>query len=165
VINNQNRELRLPHLADDAEFKAAQAAVSAAEASMHEAERRHAAALTPAEDRATWAQVKAARTALDEASERRDEVKSSKSLKLCEALRTEQHRHLRDLLEKLEGAAGALGCLAAIEARIAASGHSIRSDIVGVTLPRATFELGNRDDYGSQLARFRRELRAKGVVE
>jgi hypothetical protein len=165
VINNQNRESRLPHLADDAEFKAAQAALAAAEESMHEAETRHAAALTPAEDRATWAQVKSARTALDKASERRDEVKSCKSLQLCEALRTEQHSHLRDLLEKLEGVEGALGCLAAIEARIAASGHSIRSDILGVTLPRAIFELGNRDDYSSQLARFRRELRAKGVVE
>jgi hypothetical protein len=58
VINNQNRELRLPHLTGDAEFKAAQAAVSAAEASMHEAERRHAAALTPAEDRATLPRLK-----------------------------------------------------------------------------------------------------------
>jgi hypothetical protein len=162
--DRSDSKFQLVPLAEDSDYQAARSAVADAEKAMLAAEQRYRAVQTPAQERSAWQEVENARKALDEASNKRDEVASRRSLEVCEAFRAEQQRHLRDLLEKLEGAAEACGCLAALESRIAASGHSVRSDILGAALPLAVFELGSRDDYGSQLARFRRELAAKGVV-
>jgi hypothetical protein len=162
--NRSDTEFRLVPLADDVEFQAAQAAVADADKAMQEAEQRHRTAQTPIEDGARWREIERTRAALTAAGENLDEVKSRKSAEVCTAFRAEHQRLLRDLLEKLEDVEGSFGRLTGLGARIAAAGHSVRSDILGVALPPAVFELGSRDDYGSQLARFRRELAAKGVV-
>jgi chromosome segregation ATPase len=162
--DRSDSEFQLVLLAEDSNYQAARSAVADAEKAMLAAEQRYRSAQTPAQERSAWQEIENARKALDEASNKRDEVASRRSLEVCETFRAEHQRHLRDLLEKLEGAAEACGCLAAFESRITASGHSVRSDILGVALPPAIFELGSRADYGSQLARFRRELAAKGAI-
>jgi len=140
------------------------AAVADAEKAILAAEERYRLAQTPTEERAAWNAVEEARKALAKACENLDEVKSRKSAEVCTALRAEHQRCLRDLLEKLEGVEGAFGRVATLEARIVAAGHSVRSDILGAALPPAVLALGGRDDHGSQLARFQRELAAKGVL-
>jgi hypothetical protein len=162
--DRSDSEFQLVPLAEDSDYQAARSAVADAEKAMLAAEQRYRGVQTPAQERSAWQEIENARKALDEASNKRDEVASRRSLKVCETFCAEHQRHLRDLLDSLEGVADACGSLAALESRIAASGHSVRSDILGVALPPTVLQLDNRDDYSSQVAGFRRELMARGVI-
>jgi hypothetical protein len=158
-------EFELARLSDDADFQRAQMELAATEQTLLEAEKRHAAVQTPTEDRAAFREVERLRTGLTTASEKLREVADRKSLETCRRFRPQQGHYLRALLDSLEAASDAFGCLAALQARIAAAGYAIRSDVLGVSLPPAVYQLGSPGDFDSPLARFRRWLQAEGVIE
>jgi hypothetical protein len=157
-------EFQISPLADDPEFRAAQAAVGDAEKAMFAAEQRHVAAQAPADERTAWRDVKNARAVLAAAGDRLAELASAKSFKACKALRPHQEQYLRELLDALDAAADAFGCLAGLQARIVTAGYELRSDVLGLALPPAIYQLGSSDDFGSQLAQFRRWLKSDGII-
>jgi hypothetical protein len=158
-------ELQLTNLADDPEFHHAQTEFAAAEQSLLEAEKRHTAAQLPAEERAAFRQVDQLRSVLGLAGDRLAEVASRKSLEVCKRFRPGQEHYLRELLNALEAAAEVFACLAGLHARIAVAGYGVRSDVLGLSLPPAVYQLGSAGDFSSQLASFRRWLQAEGVFE
>jgi hypothetical protein len=152
-------------LAEDDEYLAARAEVAAAGATMLAAERRFREVWVPAAERAAWKEVERARAALAGATDKVVEIKNTRSLEVCTALRAEQHEHLRSLFDALEAAGRAAGHLAGIAARIISAGYDCRSDILGIPLPTAIFALGSTADFGSELSRFRRELQSRGIID
>jgi hypothetical protein len=159
-------EFTLVPLSDNAEFRSAQAELARAERAMLEAERHHSTTDdVPAKERAAWREVEERRSALGAAGERLREVADRKSLEICKRFRPEHERYLRELLGTLESTADVFGCLASLQARIAAAGYILRSDILGSALPPAVFAIGSPHDYGSQISQFRRWLEREGIIQ
>src|SRR6516164_9567604 len=159
-------EFELVPLSDDAEFRSAEAELAKAERAMLEAERHHSTTDdVPAKERAAWREVEQRRAALGTAGERLREVADRKSFEICKRFRAEHEQYLRELLGTLEATADVFGCLAGLQARIAAAGYVLRSDILGLALPPAVFAMGSPHDYGSQISQFRRWLESEGIIE
>ena len=131
--DRSDSEFQLVPLADDAEYRVAQAAVADAEKAMVDAEQRYGEATGPAAERA-WKEVKRTRAAL---ADRVAEVRSARSLAACQSAKPEYDAVLRTLVDALESVSRAVGGLAGIEARITSAGLDCGSDVIGVALPGA----------------------------
>src|SRR5215469_8221694 len=129
--DRSDSEFQLVPLADDAEYRVAQAAVADAEKAMVDAEQRYGEATGPAAERA-WKEVKRTRAALGAAADRVAEVRSARSLAAYQSAKAEC-----TLVDALESVSRAVGGLAGIEARITSAGLDCGSDVIGVALPGA----------------------------